>query len=241
MSQEIVLVVASLVSGVISGVMGMIGGIVLLSVMTLYFSAAEAIPLHGVVQFFSNLSRVFFHWAVIKKEIMLYFAVGVALGSFLGSQVVVDIPRLVYDLILGILILLITWLPKFGLGLGKGNLLYGLIGAFGGFVSLFVGAIGQLMGAFFLREKLGREGLIGTQACCQVIVHFAKVVTFVLLGFAVSQYASLLIAMTLASFLGNYIATFLLEKIPEAVFLKVFKILVTILAVRMVLAALLQL
>ena len=112
MSQEIVLVVASLVSGVISGVMGMIGGIVLLSVMTLYFSAAEAIPLHGVVQFFSNLSRVFFHWAVIKKEIMLYFAVGVALGSFLGSQVVVDIPRLVYDLILGILILLITWLDK---------------------------------------------------------------------------------------------------------------------------------
>ncbi len=238
LEQNSVLVLSSFFTGIISGVMGMIGGIVLLSIMTLYYSAAEALPLHGVVQFFSNLSRTFFYWKLIKKDIMLLFAFGVALGSWTGSQLVIDLSANFYNLLLGALMLLITWLPKFKLKLGVGQWRFAFLGFFGGFVSLFVGAVGQLMGAFFLRENLGKEALIGTQATCQVIIHFAKVITFVALGFMLSKYLTLLLMMIGASFAGNYVATFLLKKIPEALFLKIFKGLVTLLALRMVVSAL---
>ena len=50
-------------TSILSAVVGMAGGITLLSVMLLFYDPLVAIPLHGVVQLISNSSR-----AVIQRR-----------------------------------------------------------------------------------------------------------------------------------------------------------------------------
>ena len=49
-----VLCAAALAASILSGIVGMAGGIVLLTIMLLYFEPLIAIPLHGVIQLVSN-------------------------------------------------------------------------------------------------------------------------------------------------------------------------------------------
>ena len=52
-----ILCLAALATSMLSAVVGMAGGITLLSVMLLFMEPLVAIPLHGVVQLVSNGSR----------------------------------------------------------------------------------------------------------------------------------------------------------------------------------------
>ena len=54
-----ILVLAGCVTSAISGVLGQAGGIALLGTMTAVLPAESVIPLHGVVQVFSNFTRTF--------------------------------------------------------------------------------------------------------------------------------------------------------------------------------------
>jgi len=51
------------VTAVLSGVLGMAGGIALLGVLLVYLPPLVAIPLHGVIQLVSNGSRV-----IVQRE-----------------------------------------------------------------------------------------------------------------------------------------------------------------------------
>jgi uncharacterized membrane protein YfcA len=58
-----ILCVVALLTAVLSAVVGMAGGITLLSVMLLFMEPLTAIPVHGVVQLVSNGSR-----SIIQRE-----------------------------------------------------------------------------------------------------------------------------------------------------------------------------
>ena len=58
-----ILSAVALATSVLSAVVGMAGGITLLSVMLLFLEPLAAIPLHGVIQLVSNSSR-----AVIQRR-----------------------------------------------------------------------------------------------------------------------------------------------------------------------------
>jgi len=71
-SQLGILCGAALATSVLSAVVGMAGGIVLLSVMLLFLDPLVAIPLHGAIQLVSNSSR-----SLIQREHVRW--------SFIGS------------------------------------------------------------------------------------------------------------------------------------------------------------
>ena len=52
------LAIASVFTALISAVIGMSGGIVLLSIMTFFLDIKQIVPIHGVVQLVSNGTRV---------------------------------------------------------------------------------------------------------------------------------------------------------------------------------------
>ena len=78
-----------------------------------------------------------------------------------------------------------------------------------------------------------------TAAAFMTIVHLIKIVTFGLLGFAFGPYLPLMTLMTLAVISGSYAGTRLRHRVPEQLFLKAFKLLITLLAMRMIIRALL--
>lgn len=211
----------------------MAGGILLLAVMSEFFTPAVLIPVHGIVQLASNGARSVILFRHIRWQIATWFMVGAMLGALLGSQFVINIPKSTFQIGIGVFILVATFAPRpkvAGHFQGK----WFSVGTLAGFLSLFVGATGPLIAPFFLREGLPKEALVATKAACQSMAHLFKVGTYIALGFLLEPYVALLIAMVVAVFCGNYIGKQLLHRIPEWWFLNFFRVVVIVLGLRLI-------
>lgn len=229
---EIFLIATAFGTAVISGTIGMAGGMLLLVAMSTVFPPATLIPLHGTVQFFSNASRTFFFRKILNWHIVGAFFFGGIFGSGLGSQLVVEIPEDTYRICLGLFILIFTWMPKLKLAKPPPGR-FVVLGFAMSFLSLFAGATGPLMAPFFLREGLGKETLVGTKATCQLATHMTKMVVFAGIGFSFSPYIPLLSGMIIAVLIGNYIGKLLLGKVSQSQFVWIFKGVISLLALRL--------
>jgi len=232
MSEIFLLTLASLFTSTISGMIGMAGGITLLSIMSLFMGPATLIPIHGVIQLTSNTSRTLLNFPHVSSKHVAFFAVGGLIGIGVGAQVLVVLPEKTYLLLLGAFILVITWMPKLKM-IPVIPMKFGFLGAGATFISLFAGATGPILAPFFLREGLTKEGIVATKAACQLVVHSLKVIVFGAIGFAFADHLELIISMAIASVVGTALGKILLGKINETVFLWLFKGVITLLSLRM--------
>jgi len=235
----IIIIIISLLASTISGTIGMGGGILLLAGMTPFFPPQILIPLHGVAQLGSNATRTVIHYKNINWKMMTLFGIGALLGASIGSQFLIQIPENIYKIFMGLMIVGLTWMPK----IKKSIIIPGkffIIGSIATFLSLFVGATGPLIAPFFLKEKLSKEGIVATKAACQLFTHTFKIVTFVLIGFSFGPYWKLLIGMLIAVFIGNNLGKYLLGKISENKFRVAFKIVISLLSLRMIYSGLIS-
>jgi uncharacterized membrane protein YfcA len=85
--------------------------------------------------------------------------------------------------------------------------------------------------ALFLPLGLEKRALVASHAACNVIQHGLKVVAFGWLGFNFADWLPLMAAMIATGFLGTWLGTALLEKMPEELFKTVLKWLLTVLAI----------
>jgi len=231
------LVVAAFLSSSLTAVLGLGGGMLLISIMSVFLPPAAIVPVHGVVQFASNASRGAFSPKDIRRDILWPFLVGCLIGTLAGSRVVLKVPPEVLPLPLGVFILTMTWLPQIKKKLWfPGRFLS--LGFVQAFLTLFVGATGPLNMPFLIRAGLSRDQLVVTGAAFMTIVHLVKIITFGLLGFAFGPYLFLMLLMILAVISGSYAGTRLRHKVPEQLFLMTFKLLITVLAIRMIIKAL---
>ncbi|MCC7441143.1 MAG: sulfite exporter TauE/SafE family protein [Bdellovibrionales bacterium] len=232
-----VLVAASFATAVVSGTLGMVGGSLLLGVMGVFFPPAVLVPIHGIIQLSSNVTRAGLHLRSIHPRRVLLFAVGAVIGAAVGARVVVTLPEREFSLLIGAFLLISAWLPPLpGAPRIPGKFL--IVGAGLTFLSLFIGATGPLLAAFFLRENLSKTEHIATQAACQALTHFAKIVAFVGMGFALGAYLPLVGGMVAASIAGNYVGKRVLDGIPEKSFRAAMKLLVSAFAARLLWRAL---
>lgn len=237
-----ILIFTSFVTAIVSASIGFLGGTILLSVMAQFLAPTVLIPVHGLVQLWSNSTRAAFLTKSINWRIVSFYGAGTVFGSLLASQYVLKIPEHYYSLGLGIIILILTLTPKenwsrFFYKKKSHSFLdkWLFVGFFTSFLGLFIGAIGVLVGAVFLTEdKLDKKMMVATQAACQCLVHFAKVVVFIYLGFQLGPWMGLLFLLIFTTLAGSYVGTRLLDKIPQALFLKIFKALIVLLSLRLV-------
>ena len=231
------LVIAAFLSSSLTAVLGLGGGMLLISVMSVFLPPAAIVPVHGVVQFASNASRGAFSAKDIRRDILWPFLIGCLIGTLAGSRVVLKVPNEFLPMPLGIFILTMTWLPQIKKKLWfPGRFLS--LGFVQAFLTLFVGATGPLNMPFLIRAGLSRDQLVVTGAAFMTIVHLVKIITFGLLGFAFGPYLFLMLLMILAVISGSYAGTRLRHQVPEQFFLMAFKLLITLLAMRMIIKAL---
>ena len=203
---NLLLVIAAFLSSSLTAVLGLGGGMLLISVMSVFLPAASIVPVHGVVQFASNASRGAFSPRDIRRDILWPFLIGCLIGTLAGSRVVLKVPADLLPLPLGIFILTMTWLPQIKKNLWfPGRFLS--LGFVQAFLTLFVGATGPLNMPFLIRAGLNRDQLVVTGAALMTIVHLVKIITFGLLGFAFAPYLSLILLMILAVISGSYAGT----------------------------------
>jgi uncharacterized membrane protein YfcA len=230
------LVALSLVTSALTAAAGIGGGLVLLSVMASFLPPVVVIPTHGVVQIGSNAGRAALMRQHIDRRILLPFVLGSVLGVVLGAKLFVALPTPVLQTILGLFILAGVWLPKFKAS-HISNRGFTLVGMVGSFCTMFVGATGPFVASFITPERLQRHAVVATHGACMTVQHTLKVAAFGFLGFAFLPWAPLLAAMIGAGFLGTVLGRRLLERLPHHIFARAFKVILTVLALRLLYAA----
>ena len=111
---------------------------------------------------------------------------------------------------------------------------YAPLGLCTGFLAIFVGATGPFLAPFMLRDDFTKENIIATKAVCQFWVHLAKIPVFLSLGFAYSEHWLLLTLLVVAVIGGTFLGKKLLGRISEALFLKIFQIVLAAIAVHLI-------
>lgn len=230
------LVALSLFTSALTAAAGIGGGLVLLSVMASFLPPIIVIPTHGVVQLGSNAGRAVLLRQHIDRGILLPFVLGSVLGIVLGAKLFVALPTPVLEVILGLFILASVWLPKLKAS-QMANRGFVLVGVVGSFVTMFVGATGPFVASFITPERLERHAVVATHATCMTVQHTLKVAAFGFLGFAFLPWVPLLAAMIAAGFLGTMLGRRLLDRLPHHIFARAFKIILTVLALRLLYAA----
>lgn len=229
----------------ISGVLGMAGGVALLAVLLVYLPPLAAIPLHGVIQLVSNGSRVVVQRRHARFDWILWYALPLIPAGLVGLQVAKALPEALLEAGIGAVVLAATWLPKGAAkrpatnGPGEAastsvpRLRFLSLGACSGFLNMILGATGVLVDPFFLGLGLKRQALVGTKAACQTLGHLAKVGLFGAAGFAFAEYLPLLAVGSVCAIAGTWVGSRLLDRMSEAVFLWLYRIVLTGLALRL--------
>jgi uncharacterized protein len=207
----------------ISGLFGMMGGSLLINILAFILPVAAVIPLHGVNQFFSNVTRASLLRQYIDWKILFSFAG----GSFIGimcSSFVYKTYRIEWAVYLGICLLnlLTVFKPKTSLLYLKQSG-YFLLGICGSFISLFSGAVGPFYGPFFMREDWSKEERMARFAAAQSFGHLLKVPVFMSFGFSFGAFLPHIVLMFVGSLVGTHYGVKKLKKIDSKGWEKVIK------------------
>ena len=99
-------------TSVVSGVLGMAGGLILLSALLLKLEPLVAVPVHGLVQLVANGSRAWFLREHVRWRAVARFAWPLLPAGALGLLLLQSIPAAAGRLLIGVFVLVASWLPK---------------------------------------------------------------------------------------------------------------------------------
>ncbi len=236
----IVAVAAAFLSAALTAAFGIGGGLALLAVMSVVFPAPAVVPIHGVAQLGSNTGRFVLQIKDTLWPIVLWFSAGGLLGALLGGRLAVELP--VWALRAGVaaFILYTVWGPR-PKGFSPGPVTFFSTGAVGAFLTMFFGATGPIAATMLSAAKLNRLNMVATHATCMVAQHGMKILIFGALGFAYGPWMWLISAILVFGFLGTWLGTHFLRRMPEASFQRGFRYVLTVIAIYLIIAAGLEL
>lgn len=231
----LVLVVSSIIASALSATTSLGGGTMMLVILALILPQPALIPIHGVLQLGSNLSRFFFMRRYLVRAGFIMFALGSLGGAFAGGLATVQVPQSAMMAALGLFILWSVWGSMPDLFRKAGMLSGGFVS---GILTMFVGATGPFVSAFLRTGITDRMTFIAVHSACMSIQHTFKLVAFGVLGFSFGPYVPLVSVMVVGSFLGSYLGRHVLVRLGDVGFQKILKILLTIAALRLLWLAL---
>lgn len=228
------LILASLLTAIISATTGMGGGILLFSVMTLILPLKTIIPLHGLVQFFSNSSRIYFMLSHIRWRPAIYFFIGSSFGALIAFIFLKEIgisENLLMTLVC-VLILFSLFKPKKLPQIKISEKAHLPLGIMSGCLGILIGTIGPFLAVFFIRDDYTKEEIIANKSVLQWWIHLLKFPIFLGLGFNYFDWTSTWLPMVIASIVGTKLGIMLLGKMNDQVFKLLFKSALFLAAIR---------
>ena len=230
---EILLISLAFVTSMLTAITGVGGGMILIACMPGLLPASAIVPVHGMIQLFANSSRAFFGWRFLRWDFVLAFIGGAIVGGLISAAISREINLEYTPLLIAAYLLYTVWGPKLELKKPLAGE-FAIIGMLQTGLSMIIGATGPLGQAALLRHQLKRDSLVVTAALMMIFTHLIKVILFALLGFAFLSYWKIIIGMSAGVIVGAFVGTHIRYRIPEALFRKALKWLLTLLALRMI-------
>ena len=226
------LVAISFAGAFITAAMGIGGGVIMIAFMATLMPPAAVIPVHGVVQVGANAARAKLQWSHIDWKTSLYFVLGSVVGVSIGGSIVVALPTEILRAGLGLFILYTVWSPKLKF-VANGYLSFSLIGLIASILTMFFGATGPFIAGLLQQRGYMPRAFVGTHSICMGTQHILKIVVFGLLGFAFADWVGLIGMMLITGLLGTVLGSQVLNCLPKAIFAKVLRVILTLLALNL--------
>jgi uncharacterized protein len=201
-------------TAILSGVFGMAGGIVLMGVYVSLLPVAAAMVLHGATQLFANGLR-----ALILRRDIYWRGVGLYIGSASATFGVLSFVRyvpnqLVVYLGLGLAPFVARLLPSRWLDFERPHAAL-LCGVQVTALNLTAGAAGPLLDVAFVDTRLSKKQIVATKAITQVFSHALKLAYFAPLMSGSEVPPATLFGILLATLLGTWTGTRILEQLSD--------------------------
>ena len=230
---ELFLGIVTFLTSTIAAIVGLGGGMMLIAILPSFLPINALIPVHGLTQMTSNLSRAVFGYKDVQYEVIPKFL----LGSFLGIGIFASILNFIsleyVPLFIGVYILLSLWSEKFNEKIKRYES-YFLAGFFQTGLSIVVGATGPLTMTLLLKDYKNKDEVVATSAALMSLSHILKVFVFMYFGFVFFDYIGIIIAMVIGAIAGSWVGTKLRNIIDGKKFTIILKVLLTTLAIKVI-------
>ena len=215
--------------------LGSTGGL-LLAILATALPPPLIIPVHAVVEG----ARTGFLWARIRQRVSMPILVAASMGAFLGIGLAASFVRAVPDhaqaILIGAFLFWACWWPAPDPGKRfpyRLPLMSGITGA----CSVFVGETGPLIRPFIADEPVDPSLVPDSVTAVAAVQHGLKVVAFVLVGIAYLPLVPLLTATVAAALLGTILGERLGLRLPARLVSLGIRLVVSVLAIRLVVLA----
>jgi uncharacterized membrane protein YfcA len=235
LADNILLTVLSFFTALMTSIAGAGGGTVLLAAMLQFMNPAEAIPVHGVIQLSSNLTRIWLLRKFVIWNIVLKFSLLLPLGVYLGLKIFQSIDANEIKNLIGFFILLALGLQnlKTFKNIKMPTNIYYLIGLVTGFLNILVGVIAPLLAVLLRQSVSEKKSIVGTLGYFGLIGNLFKIIGFTFIGFSFFKYLDSFIMIIPATMIGSKIGQTLLNKISNKIFTIIFQIILVGLAIKL--------
>ena len=230
---ELFLGILSFLTSTVAGVVGIGGGMMLIAILPSFLPLNALIPVHGLTQMSSNLSRAVFGYKDVQFEVIPKFLLGSAIGIGIFAGILNFISLEYVPLFIGAYILLSLWSEKFNEKIKRYES-YFLAGFFQTGLSMVVGATGPLTMTLLLKDYQDKDKVVATGAALMSITHILKVFVFMYFGFVFFDYIGVIIAMIIGAVAGSWAGTQLRDKIEGKKFIMILKVLLSALAIQVI-------
>ena len=230
---ELILGLITFFTSTIAGIVGVGGGMMLIVILPSFLPLNALIPIHGLTQVSSNLSRAIFGYKDVQYEVIPKFLLGSAIGIGIFAAVLNLISLEYVPLFIGVYILLSLWSEKFNEKIKKYES-YFLAGFFQTGLSMVVGATGPLTMTLLFKDYEDKNKVVATGAALMSITHILKVFVFMYFGFVFFDYIGVIVAMIIGSVSGSWVATKLRDEIDGKRFTIILKVLLSALAIQVI-------
>ena len=231
--EELFLGFLTFFTSVVAAIVGIGGGMMLIAILPSFLATNALIPIHGLTQVSSNLSRAYFGYKDIEFSVVPKFLLGSILGIVFFAGILSLISLDYVPLFIGIYILLSLWSEKFNEKIKKYENYY-IAGFFQTGLSMVVRATGPLTMTLLFKDFKNKDKVVATGALLMSITHFLKIVVFIYFGFLFFDYIGIIVCMIFGAILGSYVGTKLRNRIDGKKFAIILKIMLTFLAINLI-------
>lgn len=232
------LVLGSLVSAGFNAAFSIGGAMIILAITTTVLPISAVVPMHSVLLIGSTFARTALFWQYMQWRIVAPFLVGSFFGALLGARIYVELPESMIALAIGIVMLIAIWLPEVTWR-PKFKHPWVIVGFAHSLLSTIF-AYGALFHSIILHTGLARRQIVATMAGCLAGMSIFKISGYMVFGFDYTPYLAIIAGSIAASFVGTWVGKRLSERLPEKSFRMIYRILITVTALRLLYTALLD-
>ncbi len=228
----VVIMVASFAAAFVNAAFATGGVYIMLLAATAVLPVSAAIPLQSTLSAGSLLARVYYFWEHIDWRIVRTFVFGGCIGVYFGTRTFFALPENTISVLLGMVLLVLIWMPKYN---WRNPIKHPFF--FVGVVHSYLGAVfgvGGVLQPFVLRSNLLKLQITATLAVCLVTLDVMKIWGYTRFGFNYLDYIPHILGATLTGVLGTWVGKRASHLISEQLFRRVFRIMVTLVALRLI-------